>query len=286
MSLLSTTVYRVSCGTRGALARAARRGVSAPLRIVTGALILAVLIGCGGSSEDQSLVRALNAYVPATGADPTVSLTANSTLVDPNGIAFGQFANAGAFTTIPSGVLTAQGTGPGVAGTLQLANATALFGNRASYMIVATGQAGQTGARAPQLLVLPDFGITTLALTSTTSAIRVVNLSLNPRSIGLYTTTNGVPSGALATAFASVAYGYDTSSTRLNSYISVTTSLLTGLALVDTSAPTVKLTLSSTSNLTSFTFQPGRAYTLYIYGQPGNTAQPLGATWVQDFPTF
>ena len=61
---------------------------------------------------------------------------------------------------------------------------------------------------------------------------------------------------------------------------------LNNFALVDTST-VIRLCRSvcvTASNLNTFTFTAGQAYTLFVFGQPGNATYPLTATWVVDFP--
>jgi hypothetical protein len=101
--------------------------------------------------------------------------------------------------------------------------------------------------------------------------------------IGLYATTNGTPSGVIGTAVGSVSYGFDAAA---NAYTAIAARTLTKMALVDTASPTVSLTLSASNNLNSMVLLPGQAYTLYVYGQVDNPAEPLGATWVTDFPAL
>lgn len=245
--------------------------------------LLALLAGCGNfDSVAQSRVRALNTYVPAAGTDGSMNITnAGQILNSGTPLGFGQFANGGSYISVPSGVFNPAATGTTTAFTLQFSSPPTLNTGNTAYTLAAAGEAGQTGTLVPQLVLLPDYTPDMLAISTGSVAVRVVNFTENPNPIGLYATTGGVPTTALLPALGSIPYGY-TSTT--NAYVNVATTQLASLALVDTTAPTTALSLSTTSNLNTFAFAPGQAYTLYIYGQPGNLTQPLGATWVQDYP--
>ena len=240
-----------------------------------------LLFGCGsGSTSNTARVRSLNTYVPASGTDGSLTITSsNGTPLNGAGtLGFGMFANSGAYTSVSSGNVTILASGTGLTSPLTLTSS--LNGDDAAYTLVAAGQAGQTNALVPQLLAIPNFTANQIVIPSGDAAIRVVNVSLNPNPVGLYNTVNNVPTTVVSSTPGSVAYGYGAA----NLYVAVPTTQLTNLALVDSTKPQTALALSTASNLNSNTFVSGQAYTLYVYGQPGNTTQPLSATWVEDFP--
>jgi len=69
-----------------------------------------------------------------------------------------------------------------------------------------------------------------------------------------------------------------------NVYAAVPLTQLNNFALVDTSNTLTALSLGTASNLNTFTFTSSQPYTLFVYGQQGNAANPLTATWTEDFP--
>ena len=199
-----------------------------------------------------------------------------------SGLGFGQFANGGAYTGVGTGVFNPSGSGTGVTSTMLFQSAPTLTANT-SYMLIAAGRSGQTGTLAPQFLLAPNYTTDTLTIPAGDAAIRVINVSSNPNAVGLFATNAGTPTSALATSFASITYGYTGAA---NPYVAVPTTQLANLALVDATNTTVPLSLSTSSTLNNVTFVSGQAYTLYVFGQPANSDQPLGAVWVQDFPTL
>ncbi len=255
------------------------------LGALSAALGLALLLtGCGTGSgtSNASLVRTLNAYIPAAGTNGSLAFVGNSVSLTGTYLGFGQIGNGGTYVVVSSGAFTASASGPTVTTPIQLAGQT-LSGNNAAYTLVSAGEAGQTGTLVPQLLLIPNYTANQISLPTGDVAIRVVNLALNANPIGLFATNNSVPSAALTTGVGSIAYGY---SSAANPYVAVATTQLTNMALVDVTQPQTALSLSLTSNLNTFTFTAGQAYTLYVIGQPGNNAAPLSALWVLDYPTL
>lgn len=241
---------------------------------------LAILPGCGGSIANDIRVRTFNAYIPPVGVDSSLNFVANTTsLTGGTVLAFGQLSNG--YATVTNQSFTPAATGPGTTSSIVFQTPFTFQGNLTAYTLVAAGQSGQAGTLLPQLIATRNYTPDTLALPAGSAAIRVINLCLNSNPIGLFTTTSGAPSAAIATAVASVAYGFDATT---NAYTAMTTDKLTNMALVDTTSPTLALALSSSSNLNSIALLSGQAYTLYICGQPSNAAQPLGAIWVLDYP--
>ena len=235
--------------------------------------------GTGTSSASQSLIKSINAYVPPTGLDGSLTLFANTIYLTGGNIGFGTVANSGGYVSLTSGNYNLTASGPST--TPIVLNNQAFSGGNTAYTILAAGQGGQLGTFAPKIYVLPNYVNGQLALPSGTAAIRVVNVSLNANNVGLFNTAASVPTAAVAANFASVAYGYTSSA---NVYTAVATSSLANMAVVDVTATTTPLGLQSTTNLNTQSFVAGNAYTLYIYGQPSNTSQPFSATWVQDYP--
>jgi len=276
--------FSMQLSTQNNALRAFRKRVSL-LGGLLGALgCLAALTGCGSGSSaaNQSLVRSLNAYIPASGADGSLSIgTSSFSLTGGVNLGFGQFANGGAYTITPSGSLAASATGPSTPNAIQFQTTPSLTGSNTAYTLVAIGEAGQTGTLAPQLIISPNYTQNILTIPSGDVAIRVINVSVNSHAVGLYATNNGTPSAPLIAGVGSVAYGY---SAAANPYIVVTQTALMNLAVVDVTSVHTALSLSTNSNLNSSTFVAGQAYTLYVYGQPGNGSQPFSATWIQDFP--
>lgn len=271
----------------GSAARIARQhGILIPgLATIAMAFVLAAGCSNGSSNINNSLVKSINVYVPPPGTalpNGAITLYANSTfLTGSSTTQFGQVANAGGYASITSGTYNLVMSGPTVQPAVQL-NAQTFAGSNAAYTVLGAGESGQTGTLAPQIIVAPNYVRNELALTTGTAAIRVINASLNANSIGLYSTSNGgAPTTPLATATASVPFGY---SAAINVYEAIPTSTIAQLTIVDSTAPTIKLGVSGGSNLNSFAFKPGDAYTLIVYGQPGNGTVPLGCTWVQDYP--
>ncbi len=241
------------------------------------------VVGCSSAStttvtNNLALVKGFNAYIPATGVDGTVTFTTGSASL--GAVAFG---GVGANISVNAGAFTATATGTGIATPLALSVAPTLGPNNSPYVLAAVGQSGQSGALAPQLLMIPNYTTALFTIPVAQDAIRVVNLSLNPNPIGLYRTSGGVVGSPLAAALGSVAYGYDGVA---NAYTLVNTVNLNNFALVDTTAPTTPLSLDASSNLSTQVLQTAQAYTLYIYGQPGNATQPLTAKWVLDYSLF
>lgn len=251
--------------------------------VAAGAALLSAGCGSGVSTASQTLIKSVNAYVPASGADGSLVFFANTTYLTGLNLAFGTVGNSGGFVSIPSGVYSltcsSLNTNPNKV-VLSLPNQT-FAGNNTAYTVVATGQAGQTGTLKPQTLVLPDYYANQITLPSGTVAVRIVNLSLNPNPVGLYGTASGNPTSAVVTSAASIAYGYSSS---VNTYVAIPTSSLVNMAIVDSTAPKASLALSSGSNLNTNSLIAGDAYTLYIYGVPSSGSTPFGATWVQDYP--
>jgi hypothetical protein len=259
------------------------------------ALMIAVpltyaLAACGtvdSGTGNLSLIRTLNAYVPPAGSTGTLTVikTNNDTttyaLSGSGGLAFGRFSPNGTFTFVQNGVMNVKGTGNGLSTAMTFTTAPTLAGNGTVYTMVAGGQSGQTGTLAPQFFILSNYMRSLFTIPADSVALRVVNLSLNANAVGLYNTSGGVPTTPVDSAFSSVSYGC---SDAVNTYTVVPASQLSGLALVDVTATGTALALSSTSNLSTFSGVAGRAYTIYIYGQPGNTLQPLGATVALDYP--
>lgn len=262
--------------------RAPVRGFALTLLSIAAAGIWFAGLGCssGGSTTSQTLVKSINAYVPQAGVANSLTLFAGSIYLGAE-IGFGQVGSSGGYASIPSGSYTLYASVPGTTGVLATLNGQTFSGNNTAYTVIGAGQSGQSGALAPQIIVMPNYLNNQLTLPSGSAAIRVVNVSLNTHPVGLYSTSSGVPTSAVAAGAASVSYGYSAGS---NAYEAVPTGTLTSMAVVDSTAPGVALALSSTTNLNTTTFAGGNAYTLIIYGQPGNAAQPFGCTWVQDYP--
>jgi Domain of unknown function (DUF4397) len=258
-----------------------RREFLAGVGALAAACASLALAGCGtgSSSASQSLIKSINTYVPASGADGSLTLFANTIYLTGGNIGFGTVANSGGYVSLTSGNYNLTASGPNTSPIVL--NNQSFNGNNTAYTILATGEAGQTGTYAPKILVLPNYVNGQLVLPAGTAAVRVVNLSLNANNVGLFKTSASVPTAAVAANFASLAYGYSAAN---NVYAAVATSSLTNMAVVDVTAPTTPLALQTTTNLNTQSFVAGDAYTLYIYGQPGNTSQPLSATWVQDYP--
>ncbi len=251
--------------------------------VAAGAALLSAGCGSGVSTASQTLIKSVNAYVPASGADGSLVFFANTTYLTGLNLAFGTVGNSGGFVSIPSGVysLTCStlNTNPNKV-VLSLPNQT-FAGNNTAYTVIAAGQAGQTGTLQPQTLVLKDYVANQITLPSSTVAVRIVNLSLNPNPVGLYDTTSNNPTTAVASTTGSVPYYVGSVPTG---YVAIPTASLINMAIVDSTAPKAALALSSGSNLNTNTLIAGDAYTLYIYGVPSSGSTPLGATWVQDYP--
>lgn len=244
--------------------------------------VATAIVGCSSAgtpvvSNNLALVKGFNAYVPATGADATLAVTTGSASI--GSLAFGAI---GGNISVAAGSFTASATGAGAAAPLALAAPATLGGNNSPYVVAAVGQAGQSGALAPQLLVIPNYTTALFPIPVGQNAVRVVNLSLNPNPLGLYHTLGAAVTTPVATGLDSLSFGYSAA----NGYVLVNTVQLRDFAIVDATAPTVPLALDGSSNLGSMVIQTAQAYTLYIYGQPGNAAQPLSAKWTLDYSLF
>src|ERR1041385_6370082 len=103
-----------------------------------GALVAALslafpLAGCSnGGSSSQSLVRSINAYIPAAGTDDSLTLIGNGTFLTGGNLGFGQVANGGSYVTLISGPFSADASGPTVTTPIQLSGQT-LNGSGAAY---------------------------------------------------------------------------------------------------------------------------------------------------------
>lgn len=261
------------------------------LKVVTRRLVLmgslfgcaTALIGCSSAgtttvTNNLALVKGLNAYIPATGVDGTLAITTGSTSF--GSLAFGVL---GGNISVTAGSFTASATGTGIATPLTLAAPVTLGGNNSPYILAAMGQEGQVGALAPQLAVIPGYTTNQFVIPVGQDAIRVVNLSLNPNPLGFYHTLGAAVTTPVMGAFTSLNYGYDGAA---NAYVLINTVQLRDFAIVDSTAPTVPLTLDSRTNLGTQVIQTAQAYTLYIYGQSGSVTHPLTAKWVLDYSLF
>lgn len=242
------------------------------------ALVL-LIVGCGNGNtvNGTSHVRVFNAFIAPAGADSSVAVTLNgNSLTGGTNAPFGQIANGGVFTDVPSGKFAASGQPAGSSGKLEFQHTVTLIAAD-FYTIVAAGEAGQTGIFVPRLITLPHTSTSLAPIPAGDVAVRVVNLSLNPNAVSLFTSTSGTPA-PLDPGVSNIPYGYNG---QTNAYVFLPAAKPANLALVDAGSQNV-LTLSGTSNLTTNTFTAGQAYTLFVYGQPGNSDQPLSATWVAD----
>jgi hypothetical protein len=251
--------------------------------LVSAALIGTALSGCGGNNAATATthIRTLNVYLASAGVDGSLNIaTTNGSPLTAVGtpLGFGQFAIGGQYTLLNSGTITIAATGTSLATPITLTSTFA--GNNTAYTLAAIGQEGQTGTFVPQLISIPNFVANQIVIPSGDAAIRVVNLSLNTNPIGLYNTVGGVPNSVVATATTNIAYGYSAA----NVYAAVPTTQLNNFALVDTSNTLTALSLATSTNLNTFTFTAGQAYTLFVFGQQGNATDSFNATWVEDFP--
>ncbi|MCW3052822.1 MAG: hypothetical protein JWN14_1992, partial [Chthonomonadales bacterium] len=174
-----------------------RRYCQAFALLCSAAFLGTMLSGCGSDNATTATthIRTFNAYIPSAGQDGslTIATTAGSPLTSVGTpLGFGQFAIGGQYTILNSGSITISATGTSLVSPITLTSTFA--GNNTAYTLVATGQAGQTGAFVPQLISIPNFVSGQLVIPSGDAAIRVVNLSLNTNPIGLYNAVSGVPS--------------------------------------------------------------------------------------------
>jgi len=239
--------------------------------------------GSGTSTASQSLVKTFNAYVPAAGATGNaaqITLFAGPLYLGAQ-IPFGTAGSLGSYVSVVSGTYNLYASVPGASSYAASLASQTFAGNNTAYTVVAAGQSGQTtGTYVPQVIVLPAYTANQLSLPSNTVAVRILNVSLNANPLGLFGTATGNPSTAVATATASIPYGYSASQ---NPYVAIPTASLVNMAIVDATVPKTALVLASSSNLNTNTFIAGDAYTLIIYGQASNGT--LGVLWIQDYPT-
>ena len=247
---------------------------------VVGVLAVSALAGCGTTGNTGlSQVRVLNAYIAAPGTDGSLNVnTSAGSLTGGLNLSPGQFAFGGAYNAITSGPFTVSATGPATTTPITFLSSVTLTGNNTYYTVATAGVAGNTGAMAPQAFAIPTYSAAGMPIASTNVAVRVVNLSGNTNPIGLYTNSSGVLA-PLATAVSAVPFGYNSTT---NAYITLTPAQMTGLSIVDSTAPATALSVSASSNLIGVTFTGGQAYTLYIYGQSSNSVTPLTALFVLD----
>lgn len=243
----------------------------------------AAVSGCGSNgNQNQTIVRSLNAFIPANGVLGTLGFNqGTNSLSGSLGVAFGQFANGGGYAAVSGGTFNPSATGTATTTPIVFLSPPTIPGTGAAYTLVAAGQSGQTGALAPQLFLVPNLLAGQLVIPAGSIAVRVVNFSLNPNPIGLYATSNGIPTTPLAPGVASIPYGY---SSGTNGYVILPSTTSVTMALVDATNTSEALSLSSTSNFNNVLLPAGQAFTVFVYGQPGNGGHPLGATWVVDFP--
>lgn len=246
------------------------------------------LAGCAGSGSNgnttsaaKSQVRFFNAMNGANGGSTNVGMTIGNSMITngSNGV-YGKFTPASGYSNVNSGTFTATATGGGMNSTLQgPAGQTLVTGQR--YTVVTAGTVGQVGTNAPQIFLLPDFNPAAQTIPAGDVAIRVVNLSPDLGNVGLYTTTFGTGVATpVSSTTSNISYGVmSTSST----YTMVPLSSLNTLTLRTTAEPTTNILLTN-SNLSTFTLQPGGAYTIFVYGQQTIPTQGVSATIVKDFP--
>jgi len=281
----------------GALA-ATRRFSRRPASLLL--LAAAACIGVGGvgcsttSSTTNTLIKSFNAYLPPSGTslvNGDVTLYANSVYLSAS-VGFGIVGSSGGYISLTSGTYNLYASLPSATQQFAQSLGVTFSGNNTPYTVIAAGEAGKTSPSpyVPQIIVMPDYTSSplTLSLASNQCAIRVVNVSLNPNPLGLYSTTGGVPSAPIAAGLSAIPFGYGVGS---NPYVAVSISSLVNLAIVDSTAPSTVLQLpynnsGNISNLNTNAFIAGDAYTLIIYGQPGNinAFNALGGTWITDYP--
>lgn len=254
--------------------------------LASGLCILALAVaGCGGNGDDddnntaqQSNVRFFNTLNNTNAAAGNVSLNVGATAVSNSTTGqFGQFTPSGSYTSVESGAATVTGSGGGLTTNIQPSGPVSLSSNQ-YYTLVAAGQIGQTGQFAPQVLLIPEFNPNLQTIGTGQTAIRVVNLSPTTETYTLFNSQSGGPAAVLDTGTSGITYG----APGTGSYVLLNTSGLGSLSLRNATDPNQDVTLAN-SNLTNFTFQSGRAYTIYVYGMAGTT-QGLNAFITQDYP--
>jgi hypothetical protein len=240
--------------------------------------------GCGSDNNsnnvNQSGVRTFNAFVPSTGNSATLNVTSGaSSLSGQSGLAFGQFSPSSGFTMVSSGTFNPSVTSQDLVTPLQFQTAPTLTGNTNSTLVV-TGQSGQVGANAPQLISIPTFDPNQIVIPSGQAAVRFINLSPNSPSLSLFNSTNGGP----ATAFnngagtSNINFGFNS---NISPFVFVPASTGNTFSIQSTANPGTNLLLAN-NNLSNITLQSGQAYTIFTYGETGNVNQPLSAVITTD----
>jgi len=145
----------------------------------------------------------------------------------------------------------------------------------------ATASARATALKVPSIAwwALPGTSRRTCRVSP---AVRLINLSPGSPPISLYGSYSGSAAAPLAAALSSRPYGYDG---KGNTYAFVLTPVLSHLSLRSAQNPGQDLPLAN-SNLNTLTFQSGMAYTIYVYGQSGNTRFPLSAVVVANYTSL
>lgn len=250
------------------------------------AALAASLTGCGGndnnngsSSSNRAQVRFLNALNDTNSGAGNVSLNVGNTAITTasTGV-YGSFAPVNGYSSVTTGTLNATATGGGLTGSLQNTGTTTLNANQ-RYTLVATGQVGQTGANAPQLLAVPDFNSNNQTIPSGSVAIRVVNLT-SVGNVSLFNTPSGGTATTLSSGTSNVAFGVNSST---GTYTIVPVSSVNTLDLRTAADTSTQLTLAN-SQLNTTTFLGGRAYTIWLLGNQAAGTQGLDVVVTQDFP--
>jgi len=233
----------------------------------------------GGGSVGTSQVRTFNTLVPSNGNTGTLTIGANgTTLSGQSGLAYGQFNPAFGYTTVPSGTFTPSGSGTGFTTPIQLTTPSGLAANT-NYTLVAAGQMGQNGTLGPQFFLVPDFNSTTTTIPTGQAAVRFINLSPGTQNFGLYSSVNGGVATPLSSNMSSVGYGFNSAT---DAYAFVPVQSGSTFSIRDAANPSTDVVLAN-GGLTGLNLQAGHAYTVYDYGQNGNTGAPLTTSFVQDF---
>ncbi|HZO90411.1 MAG TPA: hypothetical protein VFB38_18945 [Chthonomonadaceae bacterium] len=252
-----------------------------PLLLGAATLLTVVLLGCGSGSgqsgstphDQQSRVRFFNGFIPQAGQSSTLSVTnQGAAMTGPVGISFAEFLPTHTYLSVGRSAFQPMATGAGLAGPVPAQAPIHLDGAPTAYTLALVGQAGQSGDLKPQILVIPDLPQVMAFIPDFQMALRVINLS---PGLGPITLLN--EQEVLNSNMTNIPYGYDPA---LNPYILVPTRPQLHLSLRDASHPSQDLPVAG--NWTSPNLLNGHTYTLYVYGQRGNAAQPLSATIVED----
>lgn len=255
--------------------------------------LLAVgLVGCAGDDTSdifggsgnlgaQSRVRVFNALQNGNQTG-SVNVMSNGTSVSGSSTAYGQFSPSSGYTTVSNNTFSPSATTT-TGSNVTSANGT-LSGSNNPYTIVVAGDQSATGTVRSQIFTVPDYTPNMFTIPSGYTAIRLINLTPSANtSYSLYHTLNGEAGTPLMVGMSTndVGFGYSGS---VNQYALVQANQVGALTLRQNGQLDTDLNFRN-GTLDTFTFQPGRAYTIWVYGTgSADASNNLNFRVTQDWP--